>query len=160
VRSGKFTGEMRTVPFGDQADSIAGVLEDRGAAAIVVARRADGEQTELRHNAAGETRCTIQFEAVNVQAAPLRGWGVNRLYRSFALLRACQIGGAIDAALTLSVTYARERIQFGRPLAAFQAIQQQLAVLAEECAAANAAAQAACRAADLGEAQFEIAAAK
>src|SRR5215831_14371772 len=160
VRSGKFTGEMRAVPFGDQVGSVAGLVEDRGGAAIVVAERADGEQTELRHNTAGESRCTLQFEAANVQAAPLRGWTTNRLYRSFALLRACQIGGAIEAVLALSVTYARERVQFGRPLAQFQAIQQQLAVLAEERAAANAAAQAACRAADRGEASFEIAAAK
>lgn len=160
VRSGKFTGTMRAVPSGDQVSSLAGVLEDRGVAAIVVADRTAGEPVELRHNAAGEARCTIQFEAANVQAAPLRGWSANRLYRCFALLRACQMSGAMDAALTLSVSYARERVQFGRPLAAFQAIQQQLAVLAEECAAANAATQAASRAADLGEAPFEIAAAK
>jgi acyl-CoA dehydrogenase len=160
VRSGKFTGAMRAVPFGDQAGSFAGVLEDRGVVAVVVAERAAGEQIELRHNAADESRSTIQFEAANVQVAPLRGWNAGRLYRSLALVRACQIAGAIDAALALSVTYARERVQFGRPLAAFQAIQQQLAVLAEECAAANSATQAACRAADLGEAQFEIAAAK
>src|SRR5215472_16154575 len=82
VRSGKFTGEMRDVPFGDQADSIVGILEDRGGGVLVVANRADGEQPELRHNAAGETRCTIQFDAANVQAAPLRGWSANRLYRS------------------------------------------------------------------------------
>jgi acyl-CoA dehydrogenase len=151
---------MRAVPFGEQVGSIAGLLEDRGVAAIVVVNRADGEQSGLRHNAAGESRCTLQFGAANVQAAPLRGWSANRLYRSFALLRACQIGGAVDTTLALSVSYACERVQFGRPLAQFQAIQQQLAVLAEECAAANAAAQAACRAADRGEAHFEIAAAK
>ncbi len=160
LRSGKFSGEMRTIPFGDRAQSVATFLDDRNGAMLIVADCADGEATETRRNIAGESRIAFQFSSAKVQAAPLRNWSGNRLHRTLALLRACQIGGAIDAILDLSVTYARERTQFGRPLAAFQAIQQQLAVLAEECAAANAAALAACRAADQGEAQFEIAAAK
>ena len=70
------------------------------------------------------------------------------------------MAGALDHALELSVGYTRERQQFGRPLAQFQAIQQQLAVLAEETAAAGMAAAAAFKATDRGEAGFEIAAAK
>jgi acyl-CoA dehydrogenase len=161
VRSGKFTGEMRAVPFGDVTSAVAGILDERaGGATLVVAECAEGELVDTRQTIAGETRCTVQFSGAKVQAAPLRNWTAARLHRTLALLRASQIGGAIDTALDLSVTYVRERTQFGRPLAAFQAIQQQLAVLAEECAAANAAAMAGCRAADQGEAQFEIAAAK
>jgi len=77
-----------------------------------------------------------------------------------AAICAALIAGALDAALTLSVSYTRERQQFGKPLASFQAIQQQLAVLAEEAAAANMAAAAAFRALDRAEASFECAAAK
>ncbi|MBV9991752.1 MAG: hypothetical protein JOZ72_10700 [Alphaproteobacteria bacterium] len=81
------------------------------------------------------------------------------------MLLAAQMAGALQAALDLSVQYTRERKQFGKPLASFQAIQQQLAVFAEEAAAANMAAAAAFRAADLveengGDAEFEIACAK
>ena len=54
----------------------------------------------------------------------------------------------------------RERQQFGKALSTFQAIQQQLAVFAEEAAATNMAAAAACRAADRGDAIVEIASAK
>jgi alkylation response protein AidB-like acyl-CoA dehydrogenase len=79
---------------------------------------------------------------------------------ALALLRTGQIAGALDHALELSVGYTRERQQFGRPLAQFQAIQQQLAVLAEETAAAGMAAAAAFKAMDRKEAGFEIAAAK
>lgn len=57
-----------------------------------------------------------------------------------ALLRAQQIAGAVQGALELSVRYAGERVQFGRTLAKFQAIQQYLAVMAGEAAAAGAAA--------------------
>jgi alkylation response protein AidB-like acyl-CoA dehydrogenase len=79
---------------------------------------------------------------------------------TMALARACQMAGAMQAALDLSVAYVRERKQFGKPLASFQAIQQQLALFAEESAAAAMAAQAACRAADRGPGVFEIGCAK
>ena len=77
-----------------------------------------------------------------------------------AATRAAQIAGALESALDLSVRYTRERNQFGRPLAAFQAIQQQLAVLAEETSAASMAAAAAFQALDKGDAAFECACAK
>jgi len=111
--------------------------------------------------AAGEHALTFPIaEAVMDAAAKDRGWNAGQKFRAMALARAGQMAGAISAALTLSVEYTRQRQQFGKPLAAFQAIQQQLAVLAEEAAAARAAAAAAARAADRGAAQFEIGSAK
>lgn len=160
VRTGKLTGEMRGVPFGTEAASVAGIIDDRTGAVLVVAERSDAEVLAQRENPAGEPRADLQFEGANVQAAPLRGWSGAKLFRFLALMRAGQIAGALESALSLAVTYTRERQQFGKPLAGFQAIQQQLAVLAEETAAAGAAVAAAARAADRGEAQFEIAAAK
>jgi acyl-CoA dehydrogenase len=78
-----------------------------------------------------------------------------------ALVRSCQMAGAITEVLNLCVTYAGERVQFERPIGKFQAIQQQLAILAGEAAAAELAAQIACRAVDRGgEAFLEIATAK
>jgi alkylation response protein AidB-like acyl-CoA dehydrogenase len=77
-----------------------------------------------------------------------------------AMMVAAKMAGALNAALDLSVQYTRERHQFGKPLASFQAIQQQLAVFAEEAAAADMAAASAFRAADRGDAWFEIACAK
>lgn len=78
--------------------------------------------------------------------------------RAFAVI--AQIAGALDAALALSVEHANTRVQFGKPLAKLQAVQQSLAVFASEVAAADVAGQAAAQALDTGEAGFEIAAAK
>lgn len=57
-----------------------------------------------------------------------------------ALVRALQCAGALEQVLALTVAHVSARVQFGRPLAKFQAVQQQLATLAGEVAAAAAAA--------------------
>jgi acyl-CoA dehydrogenase len=50
------------------------------------------------------------------------------------------MSGALERAMDLAVGYAQERVQFGRPISKFQAVQQNLAVLAGQTAAAVAAA--------------------
>jgi acyl-CoA dehydrogenase len=79
-----------------------------------------------------------------------------------ALLRAAQMAGAMEAALAISTQYANERVQFGRPIGKFQAIQQQMAVLAEHTAASLVAVENAARAVAEGRpsAAFACAAAK
>ena len=70
------------------------------------------------------------------------------------------MAGALESVLSQTVQYACERIQFGRPIGKFQAIQQSIAVMASEVTAAGTAVEAACEAANRGPARFEIAAAK
>lgn len=77
-----------------------------------------------------------------------------------ALLRSIQIAGALQGALDLSVRYTQERVQFGRPLAKFQAVQHMLAKLANETATAAAAARSACAKLDAGDGSLAIAIAK
>lgn len=56
-------------------------------------------------------------------------------------LTAAKMAGAMARLLEMSVRYANERVQFGRPLGKFQAIQQQLAVMAEQVVSAQVAAR-------------------
>ncbi len=60
-----------------------------------------------------------------------------------ALARAAQICGALDAVLDLTISFAEQREQFGRPLTKFQAIQHLLSEMGAEAAAAGAAIDAA-----------------
>jgi len=57
-----------------------------------------------------------------------------------AVLRAILISGAAGKTLEMTVAYANERTQFGKPIGKQQAVQQQLAVLAEQAVAARIAA--------------------
>ena len=75
-----------------------------------------------------------------------------------ALARSVQIAAALRRCQDLSVTYARQRRQFGRLLADLPVIQQELAALAGETAAAQAASRAAIGAAAGGRGDWWMAA--
>lgn len=59
-----------------------------------------------------------------------------------AAVRCAQIAGACARAVEMTCGYANDRVQFGRPIAKFQAIQHMLAIAAGQLAAATAAADA------------------
>ena len=77
-----------------------------------------------------------------------------------ACLHAAQMAGALQKVLEMSLQYANDRQQFGRPLAKFQAIQHQLAVMAEQVMAARMAAQLGCLTSNLQPALMNAAVAK
>jgi len=115
-------------------------------------------------NMAGEPRASGSLDCAQaLQRAPLPASLKGLQSRALgALVRSVQMSGALDGALHTSVNYARERIQFGKPIAQFQAIQQQLALMAGQVAMAVRAAGAGCEALnrDPASAAFDIAAAK
>lgn len=59
------------------------------------------------------------------------------------LLHAGLLAGAMKRAFEMTIGYANERVQFGKPIGKFQAIQHQLSVMAEQVAASRMAAEAA-----------------
>ncbi len=82
------------------------------------------------------------------------------LMRLGALGRAAMMAGALERIAEMAMEYALIRVQFGRPIAKFQAIQQQLAALAGEVAASRRAVDQAVAAAETGDGALEIAVAK
>ncbi len=94
---------------------------------------------------AGEPSDTVRFDGAIPIACSVPGTvdHAERLRRMGAALRAEQMAGALEGCLEQSLQYATDRRQFGRPIAKFQAVQHNLAVLAGEVAAATTSADAA-----------------
>ena len=155
-----FSGSLKAVAWGCISSAIVSACRHHDKDYLLVLSSADGVSSGGRANEAGEPRDNLDFNSAKVLAVSQFDGAEQALWGKAALMRTAQISGALDAALEMSVTHVKGREQFGRPLAKFQAIQQQLAMLAEECAAVNCAAQAAALAEDLGNSRFEIAAAK
>jgi acetyl-CoA C-acetyltransferase len=59
-------------------------------------------------------------------------------------VHAAGMAGAMARVLSLSVAYANDRSQFGRPISRFQAVQQELSLLAEQASSAALAARLGC----------------
>jgi acyl-CoA dehydrogenase len=151
----RFTGVLKNVPWGRYADRVIVVSNHR-----VYALQKDDASITRGQNLAGEPRDTLTFD--NVEVISTKGTAVSeQMYLEYcALARLPQIAGCMAAALECSIQYATERKQFGRAIGRFQTVQQQLAVFGCEVAIVTSAARAACRAADFGDAFFQISAAK
>ncbi len=79
------------------------------------------------------------------QAGAMEADGAGSMAPAAALLYAALIVGAGEAVLAMSVDYALQRIQFGKPIARQQALQQNLAVASEHVVAARMACETAVR---------------
>lgn len=160
LQSGRLSGRLLDVPWGRQAVGVLAVLP--GAEPALVLLDPQQAQVTVKQNVAGEPRDDLVFDAATpLASAPLpTGLSPECLWLGGAMLRSAQTAGALDAALAQSVQYATERVQFGKPIAAFQAIQHQLAVMAEQTGCAGVAAEAAFALSTNGFSPFAIATAK
>ena len=154
------SGQALRVPWARVAQKIVVPLsiEDQTIIASVESDRCEVKQMT---NMAGEPRDTVNFENVRVPLA-LAKPDVNLETFRFrgALSRAALMAGAIEKMSQLTVSYTNDRVQFGRPVAKFQAVQQHLVWGAQDAALARMVAETAAREATRGAARFEIAAAK
>ncbi|WP_084582353.1 acyl-CoA dehydrogenase family protein [Sphingomonas azotifigens] len=149
LENGRFTGTLAGVVAGPRADFVVAPLGDRS----VVVDLSQARFVEETHFS-GASRTVIGIDGARAAASELR------IFALGAFARSAQIAGALDAALVMAVHYVNERWQFGKTLAKFQAVQQNLATFACEAAAANCAAMGAAQALDRGDGAFEVAAAK
>jgi hypothetical protein len=139
IAEGAVSGHAEHIPWGRAA---AAVVLIAGNALLVVPQGA--ATLTPGKNLAGEPRDHLGAVEPGGRSAQLpEAIDVRLVQRFGALFRAAQMAGAVEATLALSTRYANDRVQFGRPIAKFQAIQQQLALLAEQAAAASVAVESA-----------------
>ena len=132
---GDAAAALPRVPWARFAAVVALVVPGEGLALCQPADAVEGA------NLAGEPRDDIALAGRPAPAGTLPP-AVDG-FALMALARAAQLRGAMEQVLAMSLRYAAERKQFGRPLAGFQAIQHHLAEMAGEVAASGAAVDAA-----------------
>lgn len=158
----RLTGRAARVPWARHAQAVV-VLAESAEGTVVAAVAPGDDALTLGRNLAGEPRDDLHLDVMlpaGAVAPTALGTGRDALYAFGAAMRSVEIAGALAQALDMTVRYAQERVQFGRPIAKFQAVQQNLAMLAGHAAAASAAADIAIAAVERGLDRFAIAAAK
>ncbi len=134
---GRLSGRAIGVPFAQDCQYIAVLAGGTERSLLALVDIKDCRLSE-RRNLAGDAANAVTFECVKplaIAPAP-NGFDQTSLLLMGSTIRSVETAGALEAILSLSVGYANERVAFERPIGKFQAVQQNLARLAGEVAAA------------------------
>lgn len=122
-------------PYGQVADFV--LAQDGDALLLLPAAAAQREASGVHGSLAATLRWPDESAAVHVP-------GAGPLLPAFAAaLHAALLSGAMTRVFEMTLQYCNDRVQFGKSLGKFQAVQHQLSVMAEHVAAAGVAAEAA-----------------
>ena len=156
----RVSGALGHVPWGRHCALLVAQAVHDGRSHLVVLQSM-GLSMRGAHNLAGEPRDSFDLvDAVPLAVAPWPAAVPSSLRLLGALLRCAQTAGAAQRLLRQTVRYANERVQFGKTLAQFQAVRQQIAAAASETTAVSSAADHACSTIGVEPADFAVAVAK
>jgi len=132
---GTLEGAARKIAFAPEVDQIA-VLAYRGETAVVALVNASDCSIASKPTMAKDAAGDVSFSGVTPIAVGDTPVDQESFRTVAAVAYSALMAGSLEAILDISVGYVKERIAFGRPLAKFQAVQQSLATLGCEAAAA------------------------
>ena len=102
----------------------------------------DTKSPGIRHTGlktiANDKLCEVVFDQVSVPKENIlgqlnQGWNeVQKIIQRAAVAKCCEIVGCTQQALDMTIDYAKERKQFGRPIGSFQIIQHYCADMATD----------------------------
>lgn len=143
VRAGSgyvLNGTKLFVPFANAAENFLVVARTgngndvrEGIGVFIVDAKASGIQKTMIPTGAGNQQYEVKFENVpvtdtDILGQPETGWEIVEYLLQYAtVLKCAEMSGGAQAVLDLTSRYARERIQFGKPIGSLQAIQHKLA---------------------------------
>lgn len=133
-------GSLASVAYGDVADTLYVAARTEGAAGLSLVRLArETEGVEARREQGIELlrpQATLSFAAVKlaedavVGAVGAADAALEAIADQGAVLLAAECVGGAQRCLDMAVAYAKERVQFGRPIASYQAVKHLLADMA------------------------------
>src|SRR3984957_8287399 len=141
---GRLTGVAHHVLDGAEADLFVVRASDGEQDALFAVRAADTVVTPAGTLDQTRSQATVEFRDTPAVAA---GRAASRSEDLLRVMLAVESAGAAAHCLDVTVGYLKTRVQFGRPIGAFQALRHRCADLAVEVASARATAYAAVRAA-------------
>ena len=100
-----------------------------GITVFLVDARSPGVTCTLLRTLARDKQCEVIFDDVTVSGKSVvgkkdEGWPIAKdVLQKAAVAKCAEMVGGAQAALDMAVNYAKERVQFGRPIGSFQAIQ-------------------------------------
>jgi len=104
-----------------------------GITLFLVDAKTPGINCTLLKTVAGDKQCEVVFDKVKVPGDNIlggldRGWThLEKLLQKAAVAKCAEMIGGAQQVLEMTVSYAKERIQFGRPIGSFQAVQHHCA---------------------------------
>jgi len=106
---------------------------EEGITLFIVDAKGPNVKTEVIPTIGGDRQFEINFDGVvvpkdNILGKTSNGWDIVAfILQRAAVLKCAEISGACRAVLDMTSSYAKERIQFDRPIGSFQAVQHKLA---------------------------------
>ena len=125
----RVSADLRQVPFARHCGTVVlqGAL-DGAILTCVIPTDGAGISLSPQSSLNGEARDRMVVDTT-LSSAQFSDAAAIDVLKAGAAMRCVQMSSALNASLNMCVDYVSERSQFGRPLAKFQAIQQQLAVM-------------------------------
>jgi acyl-CoA dehydrogenase len=128
------SGMLTRIPWARDVAALTVLVQQDGQNWIVLLGKPSWS-IEPGENAAREPRDTVHVDGTAIAVA--RTTITPPMLKALgAAMRTQQIAGALTRLTEMTTQYAQERVQFGRPIGKFQAVQQNLAMLAGQTAAA------------------------
>jgi len=110
-----------------------GLSKDEGLSLFIIDAKSQGISYTLLRTIAGDKQCEVILDKVRVPITNILGelhqgwWVIEKTLQYAAVAKCAEMVGAAQQVLEMSVDYAKQRVQFDRPIGSFQAIQHHCA---------------------------------
>jgi alkylation response protein AidB-like acyl-CoA dehydrogenase len=110
-----------------------GTVPEKGITIFIVDAKTPGISCEVMPTTAADKLCEVRFKDVAVPKKNIlgqldEGWPiVEMMLRKGAIAKCAESVGALETCVEMTVAYSKERVQYDRPIGAFQALQHKMA---------------------------------